>query len=171
MTLEWLNINYYQTTSNGIEEIYVTINRNIEEIKEIYCLRWENESVSDYDFEKSIKLVNNLIMKHNDIVNIVNEIINEYYVILNAQMELMDIDEYHDLRLLIKEAVKNTKEEMEKFKISENIELLINLKKNILKQRNTFDICNMIKKISDINIHEMAIVEPETFILPAEYIV
>ena len=171
MTLEWVNIDGYSTLSSDIDAMFNSIDYNIDKLKDIYRDAYEGEPFEEYEIRNATKLIDDIIKELNDVINIINKTINEYYIILNDQMELMDIDEYHDLRLLIKEAEKDTKLEIEKYDILPNIELAINIKKNILKQRNPSDIYKMICKLEGSKYYGFYLVEPEVFILPPDYII
>ena len=169
MTLEWVNIEE-SYANEDIEFLYENIKRDLYELEDIYCGAYEAEPIEESDIKNAKKLVRNVLSKLNDGINIINSTINEYYKILNVQMELMDIDEYHDLRLLIKTTEQYTKKDLEEYEINKKIELLISLERNITKNRNPEDICKIINNIGDIRIDYIHLIEPERFILPAEYI-
>ena len=164
-----------------IEKLLRNIGNNIEELKEIYCDvypdQYKDEPITENEIKKSTVIVKNIIKDLSSIYKIIDETFNEYDNILNKQIDLMSIDEYNSVRLLIKESKDNTNKDLARMYISKDYDItteLINLLKNVEKKRNPSDLCKRIYELpSDFSIYyyQIYLTKPEMFILGCELIV
>ena len=172
---------YDNYKADEIEKLLKNIGNNIEELKEIYCdeypEQYKDDPITENELKRSTVIVKNIIKDLSSIYKIIDETFNEYDNILNKQIDLMDIDEYNSLRLLIKELKNNTNKDLARLYISKDHDIiteLINLLKNVEKKRNPSDLCKRIFELpSDFSMYyyQIYLTKPEMFILEGELIV
>jgi len=158
--------------SEKINDIYVDIDNNMDKLVDLfYELKMHpGEPITNEEIKEATGYVKNILKDLENILTIVNDTINEYYHILNSQIDLLDIDSYHELRQSINDVVKSIKEDLEYLNIDRAIKSLVGLEKNIKKRRNPSDVYKMIENI-DLRLRDIYLVPPESFILEGELIV
>lgn len=163
-------IEEYTDIDEKLNEPLINLNNNMSDLKELFCYTAYNVLIDDESYSNASVLVKNSIENIDKITSILNDIISEYHNILDKQIDLLNINEYHLLKIhiitqenYIGEAARKLRE------ITKNL-LMLNL--NILKERNYKDVCKMIKNTGyfELQSDEFETIPAENFILEGEII-
>lgn len=163
-------IEEYTHTDERFNKSLVDLDSNMTDLKELFCDIAYNVLIEDEDYDGASVWIKNSIESIDKITSILNDIISEYYDILSKQIDLLNINEYHLLKIYIINHENYIGETTRKLReITKNL-LMLNL--NILKRRNYKDVCKMIKDTGyfELQSDEFETVPSEEFILEGEYL-
>lgn len=160
-------IEEYEYIDERFNKPLVKLDSDMTDLKKIFC-EWIPE---DEDYDDASLLVNSSIESIDKITSILNNIISEYYDILNKQIDLLNINEYHLLKIYIINHENYIGETTRKLRVITKNLLMLNL--NIIKRRNYEDVCKMIKNVGYFELHsdDFETVPSEVFILESEMII
>ena len=156
--------------NNGMEEFKDKISEsidykmltNFDKLKD--CMYYWDNKDETCTIEEGVTYVNGILDEFIVISNLIKECIDEYHDILKQQMDDLDIDTSRDLRLAIIDA-ENYINKIVDEKIIPQIDLLTQLKHNMLKNRNSSDLKKIIDKIKIPNSDYINPIDPTVFIL------
>jgi hypothetical protein len=162
--------------NNGMEEFKDKISEsidhkilaNFDKLKD--CMYYWDNKDEQCTVEEGTIYVNRILDEFIIISNLIKECTDEYHDILEQQKDDLDIDTYRDLRLAVIDAENHINKIVDE-KIIPQIDLLNQLKHNMLKNRNSSDLIKIIDKIKIPNSDYIDPIDPTIFILPGAHVI
>jgi hypothetical protein len=162
--------------NNGMEEFKDKISEsidykmlaNLNKLKD--CMYYWDNKDETCTTEEGVTYVNGILDEFIVISNLIKECVDEYHDILKQQIDDLDIDTYRSLRLAIIDAENYINKTVNE-KIIPQIDLLNQLKRNMLKNRNSSDLTKIIDKIKIPNSDYINPIDPTIFILHGAHVI